>query len=102
MSFFTTGEGYALRHLTSGYPWADIPAGTVVDLGGSHGDAAFALARAHPHLKLIVQELPEVVANSQGSRCRSWLIASSRNSQSKVRKYTCTAGRYITGRTSIA
>jgi hypothetical protein len=64
MSFYTTGEGYALRHLTSGYPWADIPSGTVVDLGGSHGDAAFALARAHPHLKLVVQELPEVVANS--------------------------------------
>jgi hypothetical protein len=64
MSFYTTGEGYALLHLTSGYPWADVSSGTVVDLGGSHGDAAFALARAHPHLKLVVQELPEVVANS--------------------------------------
>jgi hypothetical protein len=64
MSFFTTGEEYALRHLTSGYPWADIPSGTVVDLGGSHGDTAFAIARANPHLKLIVQDLPEVVANA--------------------------------------
>jgi hypothetical protein len=64
MSFFTTGEEYALHHLTSGYPWAEVPAGTVVDLGGSHGDAAFALARKHTHLKVIVQDLPQVVANS--------------------------------------
>ncbi|CAO2648170.1 Nn.00g090920.m01.CDS01 [Neocucurbitaria sp. VM-36] len=65
MSFFTTGEGYSLRHLTDGYPWHFIPSGTVVDLGGSHGDAAFALARKYPTLDLIVQELPEVVANSK-------------------------------------
>jgi O-methyltransferase domain len=69
MSFFTTGDGYSLRHLADGYPWETIvPAdskGTVVDLGGSHGDAAFAIARAHPNLSLIVQELPQVVANSR-------------------------------------
>ncbi|KAF2678003.1 putative O-methyltransferase [Lentithecium fluviatile CBS 122367] len=44
---------------------ATIPSGTVIDLGGSHGDAAFALARKYPSLRLIVQELPEVVTNSQ-------------------------------------
>ncbi|KAF2491084.1 putative O-methyltransferase [Lophium mytilinum] len=65
MSFFTTGEGYSLRHLTDGYPWDSILSGTVVDLGGSHGDAAFALARRYPNLHLIVQELPEIVANSK-------------------------------------
>jgi hypothetical protein len=66
MSFFTTGDGYSLRHLTDGYPWDLIPSGgTVVDLGGSTGDAAFALARKFPDLHLIVQELPEVVANSK-------------------------------------
>jgi len=64
MSVFTTGDGYSLRHLTDGYPW-DSVLGTVVDLGGSHGDAAFALAKKYPHLHLIVQELPEVVANSK-------------------------------------
>src|SRR4051812_6279671 len=64
MSFFTTGDDYSLRHLTDGYPWASVP-GTVVDLGGSHGDAAFALAKKNPHLHLVVQELPEVVANSK-------------------------------------
>lgn len=65
MSFFTTGEGYSLRHLTDGYPWDSVFSGTVVDLGGSNGDAAFALARKYPSLHLIVQELPEVFANSK-------------------------------------
>jgi SAM-dependent methyltransferase len=64
MSFFTTGEGYSLRHLTDSYPWSSFTSGTVVDLGGSHGDAAFALARKYPELHLIVQDLPAVVANS--------------------------------------
>lgn len=66
MSFFTTGEGYSLRHLTDGYDWDTIDSGgTIVDLGGSHGDAAFALARKYPGLHFIVQELPQVVANSK-------------------------------------
>ncbi|KAI1098865.1 putative O-methyltransferase [Jackrogersella minutella] len=65
MSSFTTGPGYSLRHLTDGYSWDSVGSGTVVDLGGSHGDAGFALARKYPNLHLIVQELPEVVANSK-------------------------------------
>lgn len=65
MSFFTTGEGFSLRHLTDGYPWESVAPGAVVDLGGSHGDAAFALARKFPNLHLIVQDLPEVIANSK-------------------------------------
>lgn len=66
MTFFTTGEAYSLRHLTDGYDWASVGSGaTVVDLGGSHGDAAFALARKYPDFHFIVQELPQVVANSK-------------------------------------
>lgn len=65
MSFFTTGPGYSLDHLVDHYPWASHGSGTVVDVGGSHGDAAFAIARKFPDLDVIVQELPEVVANSQ-------------------------------------
>lgn len=65
MSFLATGDGFSLRHLTDGYPWQSVASGTVIDMGGSHGDAAFALARKHPDLHLIVQELPAVVANSK-------------------------------------
>jgi len=64
MSFFTIGDGYSLRHLTNGYPWNKVR-GTVVDIGGSHGEAAFALARCYPHLHLIVQDLFDVVSNSK-------------------------------------
>ncbi|KAI1302030.1 putative O-methyltransferase [Xylaria venustula] len=65
MSFFTSGEGYSLRHLTDGYAWSAIGAGTVVDLGGSFGEAAFAIARQYPDMKLIVQDLPEVTSMSK-------------------------------------
>ncbi|KAI0478524.1 putative O-methyltransferase [Xylariaceae sp. FL0804] len=65
MSFFTTGEAYSLRHLTDNYPWESLGKGTVVDLGGSHGDAAFAISRKYPDLNIIVQELPGVVDNSK-------------------------------------
>ena len=66
MNFFTTGDGYSLRHLTDGYGWDTLgSAATVVDLGGSHGGAAFALARKNPGFHLIVQELPQVVASSK-------------------------------------
>ncbi|KAI0835695.1 putative O-methyltransferase [Hypoxylon sp. FL0890] len=65
MSFFTTGPGYSLAHLTDNYHWDSLGSGTVVDVGGSHGDIAFAIARKYPKLHLIVQELPEVVANSK-------------------------------------
>lgn len=65
MSFFSTGPGYSLHHLTDHYPWASHGSSTVLDIGGSHGDAAFAIARKFPDLDLIVQELPEVVANAK-------------------------------------
>lgn len=66
MSAYIKGDEFSVRHVTDGYGWESIGAGgTVVDLGGSHGDVAFALARKFPGLHLIVQELPQVVANSK-------------------------------------
>ncbi|KAL9110974.1 MAG: hypothetical protein Q9227_004589 [Pyrenula ochraceoflavens] len=64
MSCSTRGEGFSLRHLTESYPWGSIGSGTVVDIGGTHGHAAFALARKYPSLHLVVQDLPENVANA--------------------------------------
>ena len=66
MSAFTTGDEYSMRHLVAGYLWDQLPSGsTIVDIGGSHGDAAFALAESYPDLNIIVQELPEVVENAK-------------------------------------
>jgi hypothetical protein len=66
MSFFTGGPEFSLQHLVTGFDWSSLPANsTVVDIGGSHGGLAFALAHAHPELKLIVQDLPAVVSSCQ-------------------------------------
>ncbi|KXJ89575.1 S-adenosyl-L-methionine-dependent methyltransferase [Microdochium bolleyi] len=69
MRFFTGGTGYSLHHVTDGYPWADIPeGGTVVDIGGSQGFVSLALASRYPNItRLIVQDLPNVVAAAQSS-----------------------------------
>ncbi|KAL9115726.1 MAG: hypothetical protein Q9227_000094 [Pyrenula ochraceoflavens] len=69
MSFFTSGPGFSLTHLTNTFTpiYSALPSpstSTLVDLGGSHGDAAFALSRAFPTLhRIICQELPEVIAD---------------------------------------
>jgi hypothetical protein len=47
-----------VRHLVDAWPWGELHDGaTVIDVGGSHGEAAIALARAFPSLKLVVQDI---------------------------------------------
>ncbi|KAJ6461735.1 O-methyltransferase [Mycena sanguinolenta] len=54
-----------------GFPWASLPEGAVVvDVGGGIGSAALLLGQMHPHLRVIVQDLPEVAANAQ----KSWEV----------------------------
>ncbi|KAH8800400.1 O-methyltransferase [Xylogone sp. PMI_703] len=57
MQFFSTGEGYEESSLVEGYPWESLGKGTVVDVGGANGFASAAISRAHPDLKLIVQDI---------------------------------------------
>ncbi|KAI1433890.1 putative O-methyltransferase [Xylaria sp. CBS 124048] len=57
MTSLTRGEGYSMRHIAEGYDWDAIKAETIVDMGGSDGNAGFAIARRHPNLKVIVQDL---------------------------------------------
>jgi hypothetical protein len=62
MSLFQKGDGYALRHLVNGYDWAALPDGsTVVDIGGSHGDAAIAVAKKFRHLRFVVQDFENTI-----------------------------------------
>ncbi|KAI1385143.1 putative O-methyltransferase [Hypoxylon trugodes] len=63
MSFFISGPKFSPNHLTDNYPWATL--NSVVDVGGSHGDMAFALARKYPNLHITVQDLPTVVASAK-------------------------------------
>ncbi|KAI0379464.1 S-adenosyl-L-methionine-dependent methyltransferase [Hypomontagnella monticulosa] len=47
-----------VRYLVDAWSWGDLPDGAmVVDVGGSHGEAAIALARAYPSLNLVVQDI---------------------------------------------
>ncbi|KAJ7617899.1 O-methyltransferase-domain-containing protein [Roridomyces roridus] len=48
------------------FPWTSLQEDSVVvDIGGGIGAAALQLARAHPHLRIVVQDLPGVVADAQ-------------------------------------
>lgn len=43
------------------YPWADVPQDAVIcDVGGSSGHIMLDLVRVHPHLQVVVQDLPNV------------------------------------------
>ncbi|KAJ5698619.1 hypothetical protein N7462_000624 [Penicillium macrosclerotiorum] len=59
-----SSEGVDIKHLVGGYAWQDIPdGGMVVDVGGSTGTSAIALAKAYPHLTFTVQDLPANTEN---------------------------------------
>ncbi len=64
MSALMTSEGYELHHVIENIPWASIGTGTVVDIGGSHGDAMIAVAKSFPSLHFIVQDLPHTIETS--------------------------------------
>jgi len=47
---------------TDRYDWESLPEGSVVvDVGGGIGSVTDILAKAHPHLKFIIQDQLEVV-----------------------------------------
>lgn len=52
-----TGADTAL--LTTAFDWSRLGAGPVIDLGGGAGHAACVIARVHPQLHIVVQDLPE-------------------------------------------
>lgn len=56
MRLFSRRPGLEAHHVVKGYPWGDLPRGaTVVDVGGSHGFVACAIAREFPSLNFVVQ-----------------------------------------------
>ncbi|KAI0405664.1 putative O-methyltransferase [Xylaria palmicola] len=66
MRFYSAGvPGYSESHLVEGYDWGALGAGTVVDVGGADGHVSRALSRSHPRLKMVVEDLPDVVAAAE-------------------------------------
>ncbi|KAI1405922.1 S-adenosyl-L-methionine-dependent methyltransferase [Hypoxylon fuscum] len=58
MRLYAARPNLDVRYLIDAWSWGDLPEGaTVVDVGGSHGEAAIALARAYPSLNLVVQDI---------------------------------------------
>jgi len=60
MSYSHLHSSYSMEHLLGAYDFSGTR--TVVDVGGSHGQVAVALARRYSDLEIIVQDLPDTIA----------------------------------------
>ncbi|KAH6675785.1 putative O-methyltransferase [Halenospora varia] len=62
MRLFQFSPGMEPSHFTNAYPFSSLsPNGTFVDVGGSHGLNAISVAKTYPHIKCIVQDLPQPI-----------------------------------------
>lgn len=66
MAFFQSSPGFEPFHLLEKYDWGASDRKTVVDVGGSHGIISIELAKKFPQLYIVVQDLPDVIA--EGSK----------------------------------
>ncbi|KAI1360047.1 S-adenosyl-L-methionine-dependent methyltransferase [Xylaria arbuscula] len=58
-----------VHYLVDAWPWGELQEGaTVIDVGGSHGEAAIALARTYPSFKFIVQDIDARTIQEADSR----------------------------------
>lgn len=66
MASLTGGEGYEVSYLVDNYDFGnvDAKAGTLVDIGGSHGFVCVHLAKKYRNMKFIVQDLPKTVESA--------------------------------------
>ncbi|KAF2171226.1 hypothetical protein M409DRAFT_50693 [Zasmidium cellare ATCC 36951] len=63
---FARTEGWAKKHLLSGFDWDSLPAeGKIVDVGGSLGHNSMFLAKEFPKFKFVVQDLPGVATEGK-------------------------------------
>jgi tRNA1(Val) A37 N6-methylase TrmN6 len=55
-----------LIFLFEGFKWTDLPDGSIiVDLGGGVGSTALIIAKAIPHVNLVVQDRPSVIEDAK-------------------------------------
>ncbi|KAI0761043.1 S-adenosyl-L-methionine-dependent methyltransferase [Trametes elegans] len=51
-----------------GFSWADLPPDSVlVDVGGGIGSTSMTVARAHPHIRVVVEDRPQVTEGAPSS-----------------------------------
>ena len=61
MSYSHLHSSYSMNHLVNNFDFGSIGQGTIVDVGGSHGQVSIAIAQKYPDVKCIVQDLPDVI-----------------------------------------
>lgn len=52
-------------HIAAGFDWAALGEGTVVDVAGNVGHCSVTIARANPKLRIVVQDMPEIIKSAQ-------------------------------------
>ena len=62
MSYSHLHHAYSMSHLIENFDFGTIGAGTIVDVGGSHGQVSIAIAKKYPEVECIVQDLPDTIA----------------------------------------
>ncbi|RAL07811.1 S-adenosyl-L-methionine-dependent methyltransferase [Aspergillus homomorphus CBS 101889] len=65
MHVWATSGSYPASRVVNEYDWGRLGAGTVVDVGGSRGHVAVAIASRFPSLKFMVQDLPSTIAGAE-------------------------------------
>jgi hypothetical protein len=64
MAYWNTAPGFEAHKVLDQFDFASLPEGArFVDLGGSLGHTCMEVARAHPHIHTIVQDLPTTIDN---------------------------------------
>ena len=66
MGSLASGAGYEVEFFVDNYDWKSINerAGTVVDVGGSHGFVSAAIAKKFDKIKFIVEDLPKALSTA--------------------------------------
>ncbi|KAH8807537.1 S-adenosyl-L-methionine-dependent methyltransferase [Xylogone sp. PMI_703] len=58
----TSGPTFSDVYIHEALDWDSLGKATVVDVGGSNGHVSFELAKKHPNLNIVVQDLPTIQA----------------------------------------
>ncbi|KAL2045336.1 hypothetical protein N7G274_002419 [Stereocaulon virgatum] len=61
MNYSHLHSSYSMDHLIDNFNFGSIGAGTIVDVGGSHGQVSIPIARKYLQVKCIVQDLPSTI-----------------------------------------
>ncbi|KAH8676553.1 putative O-methyltransferase [Tricladium varicosporioides] len=69
MRLFQSSPGMEPSHFTTSYHFFSSlsPSGTFVDVGGSHGLISISVAKTYPHMKCVVQDLPQPIQEGRAN-----------------------------------